>query len=66
MSWWRGENFDGPLSEQEYLILDTYEAEVERGIVHTLIWDRRMSQLVELRQKERESDPSPIGTRWDR
>lgn len=66
MSWYRGENFDGPLSEQEYLILDTYETEVERGIVHTLIWDRRMSQLVELRQKERENEPSPIGTRWDR
>lgn len=55
--WWRGESCnDIPITDQERVILDTYEAEVERGIVHTPIWQRRMQQLVYLRENaEREA-----------
>lgn len=58
MTWWRGENTnDIPISEDEIEILQTYEAEVERGIQHTAIWQRRMQQLVDLREKaEREGE----------
>lgn len=58
MTWWRGENTnDLPITDQEREILDTYEAEVERGIVHTAIWTRRMELLVYLREKaEREGE----------
>lgn len=58
MSWWRGENTnDLPITEQEREILQTYEEEVERGVMHNAIWDRRMEQLVYLREKaEREGE----------
>lgn len=50
--WWRGENTnDIPISDGERVILDTYESECERGIVHAPTWDRRMQQLVDLREK---------------
>jgi len=33
------------LTHDEVLILDTYNAEVERGIVHTAEWSRRMEEF---------------------
>lgn len=52
MKWWRGENTnDIPITDGEREILATYESEVERGIQHTPIWQRRMQQLVDLREK---------------
>lgn len=50
--WWRGENCnDLPMTSQEILILETYEAEQERGLLHNDTWHKRMAQLVALREK---------------
>lgn len=64
--WHRGEKCDVPISDNEIEILERYEAEVERGLMHNTTWIRRMEQLERLREKTRENDPSPLGTRWDR
>ena len=43
------------ISELELEILANYEAEEERGIMHTALWHQKMRQLEVLRErKERE------------
>lgn len=57
MIWWRGSKCDVPISDNEREILATYEAEEDRGIMHTAIWHQRMAQLFALRdEKEREQE----------
>lgn len=64
MKWWRGENCnDGPLTEQEVEILQTYEAEAERGLLHNSTWIRRMQQLESIRDDQlREEGKCPGGS----
>lgn len=59
--WRRGEKCDVPITDNEHEILDNFEAEVERGIMHTNGWTGRMAQLEKLREVERQGD----GTRWE-
>lgn len=53
--WHRGEHCDVAISDNELEILENYEAEEERGILHSALWHQRMRQLEVLRErKERE------------
>lgn len=50
--WHRGEKCDVAISDFEREILATFEAEEDRGIMHTPLWHQRMAQLAALRDDE--------------
>lgn len=55
--WDRGSKCDVAISDLEIEILERYEAEEERGLMHSTIWHGRMAQLVALRdQRDRENE----------
>lgn len=55
--WRRGEHCDVEISDLELEILANYEAEEERGLLHSATWHQKMRQLEVLRdRKEREEE----------
>lgn len=55
-NWRRGESFNEPISDFEHEVLDNYELEVARGLMHTATWQRRMAQLSDLKEKAEQEE----------